>query len=89
MKPDPFTKDHKWDEWAETFKEHLTLLPSSTGLPLACVMGEHKEPEPSPTATDEENFISMAELSGKTFKIDSEKAHQTKIAIVGLHLCWL
>ena len=27
MKPDPFTKDHKWDEWAKTFKECLSDAP--------------------------------------------------------------
>ena len=49
-------------------------LPGSTGMPLAHVICEHKEPEPLPAATDEENFVAMAKLSGKTFEIDSEKS---------------
>ena len=64
VKPKPFTKDHKFDEWAEAFKECLTLLPGCTGPPLACVICKRDEPALSLTATDKENFISMAQLSG-------------------------
>ena len=75
VKPKPFTKDHKWDKWAKEFEEHLTLLPGCTGLPLAHVIRKSEEPKSSPTATKKENFISVAQLSGRTFEIDSEKAH--------------
>ena len=85
MKPESFTKDHKWDEWAETFEECLNLSPGSTGLPPACVICKREEPTLSPTATDEENFISMAKLSGKTFKIDSEKAHICSLSLLTKH----
>ena len=75
MKPDPLTKDDKWDEWAKTFEECLSLLLGSTGLPLTCVICHNEEPQPLPAATDKENFIAVAELSGKTFETDLEKAH--------------
>ena len=85
MKPVPFTKDHKWDEWAKTFEEYLTPLPGSTGIPLACVIRKQEEPELSPIANDKENFISMAKLSGKTFKIDSEKVHICLLPLLTKH----
>ena len=55
MKPKLFTEDHKWDKWVKEFEEHLTLLPGSTGPPLACVICKRKEPTLSPVATDQIN----------------------------------
>ena len=36
-KPEPFTKDDKWDEWGKTFEDYLSSIPGSTGLPLSCI----------------------------------------------------
>ena len=74
-KPESFTKDDKWDEWARTFKDHLSLIPGSTGTPSSCVIHNDDQPRLLPHATDKENFISMASLAGKTFEANSEKVH--------------
>ena len=85
VKPKPFTKDHKFDEWAKEFEECLTLLPRCTGLPSVHVICRKEEPTLFPTATKKENFVSMAQLSGGTFEIDSEKAHILLLPLLTKH----
>ena len=85
VKPDPFTKDDKWDEWAKTFEEHLSLLPGSTGMPLAHVICKDEEPQLLPAATNKENFIAVAKLPSKTFEIDSEKVHICLLPLLTEH----
>ena len=33
-----FTKDDKWDDWAKSFEECMSLPPGSTGIPLSCII---------------------------------------------------
>ena len=74
-KPNAFTKDDKFDEWAKTFEDYLSLIPGATGLPLSYVIRDTEQPQMLLDATDKANFISMASLTGKTFEDDSEKVH--------------
>ena len=85
VKPGPFTKDNKWDEWAKTFKKCPSLLPGSTRTPLACIIRKDEDPHLLPTATEKENFVVMPKLSGKTFKIDSEKVHICSLTLSTKH----
>ena len=74
-KPELFTKDDKWDKWAKTFKDCLSLISGVTGLPLSCVICNAEQPQLLPHVKDEEKFISMASLTGKTFESDLKKVH--------------
>ena len=54
-------------------------------MPRVCIICKDEEPQSLPTATDKDNFVAVAELSGKTFEIDSEKAHTCLLPLSTKH----
>ena len=84
-KPGLFAKEDKWDDWAKSFEDCISLSPGSIGLPLSCAICNQEQPQILPWATDKENFICMAELSGKTFHTDSENVHICLLPFLAKH----
>ena len=84
-KPGLFTKDDNWEDWSQSFEQYLSLLPGETGLPLSYVIWQEESPTMDPEANDNENFISMARLSGNTFESDSQRVHVSLIPFLAKH----
>lgn len=70
--PTPFTAKDKWHEWFPTFENYLRKAPGYRGVPLAYVVRENDEPDPTPQGDIMEMYIKMAPHSGPWY--DRDKA---------------
>ena len=74
-KPEKFTSETKWEDWAPTFLNYLKAIPGRDGVPLKYVIREQEAPDPTPNIHFLDDYIAMAPLHGESFAIDSAQVH--------------
>jgi hypothetical protein len=81
-KPEKFTKDLVWDEWAITFVNYLRAIPGRNGVPLQYVIRSNEQPDPTPNEDFLDDYIKNAPLDGEAFIIDSNEVHTHLINMI-------
>lgn len=72
-KPQLFTNDMKWSDWAPTFVGFLAQIPGRNGVGLDYVVRENPNSDPTPRQNFLEEYVAMAPLHGPAFVNDSKK----------------
>lgn len=63
-KPDKFTADVLWDNFAPSFKNYLRALPGQNGVPLLNVVRSNDAPDATPHPDFPDDYVAMAALNG-------------------------
>ena len=74
-KPQQFTKDTAWEDWAPSFLNYLRCIPGRNGVPLLYITREAEIAVGPPEADYLENYIANAPLSGDAFMSDRDQVH--------------
>ena len=74
-RPEKFSKDHVWDDWANTFVNYLSVIPGRNGVPLQYVIRENEEADPTPNEDFLIDYIRNAPIVGKYFIKDANVVH--------------
>ena len=81
-KPEKFTKEMIWEDWANTFTNYLRAFPGRDGVPLQYVIRKDDAPDPSPNEDFLDDYIFNAPLTGGSFLIDSSEVHTHLINLI-------
>ena len=74
-KPQRFTKDMKWDDWAPSFVNYLRCIPSIDGIPLSYITRDQDEADRTPKTDFLEAYIASAATTGSSFTSDADQVH--------------
>ena len=67
----------EWNDWEESFKNLLSVMPSADGFPLSYVIREDAVPNDDETFDDfMDECVTKAPLSGIKFNSDKKRVHQ-------------
>ena len=75
VKPEKFSKDLVWDNWASTFVNYLRVIPGQNGIPLKYVIRDNEQADPTPNKNFLDDYIKNAPLVGEAFIIDANDVH--------------
>ena len=81
-KPEKFSKDIKWDDWAPSFINFLRAIPGRDGIPLKYVIRENENPDPTPNVDFLDDYVMNAPLNGASFATDSAIVHTYLINLI-------
>ena len=74
-KPQRFTKDMKWEDWAPSFVNYLRCIPSIDGVPLNYITRDQDDTDQSPKTEFLEAYIASTAISGSSFTSDADQVH--------------
>lgn len=72
-RPQTFTVNTKWEDWAPTFLNFLRNIPGRNGVPLKYDCQANGGPDPTPHVDFLDEYVNMAPLNGNAFAIDATK----------------
>lgn len=84
-KPEKFSADVLWDDFAPAFKNYLRSLPGRNGVPLVYVVRQHDAPDATPHPDFLDDYVAMATLNGPAFVSDSAEVHTLLVNFVAGH----
>ena len=64
-KPDKFTKDTKWEDWAPSFLNYLCAIPGQAGVPLKKIVRDNELPDATPNVDFIDDYTMNAPLTGQ------------------------
>ena len=74
-KPERFTKDTKWEEWAPSFLNYLRTIPGRDGVPLLYITRDMENADPTPQTDYLDEYINNAPRTGNAFVSDAAQVH--------------
>ncbi len=82
-KPEAFTADMRWEDWAPTFINFLRSIPGRDGVPLKYVIREQATPNPTPNTDFLDDYVENAPLVGSSFSSDAAIVHTYIVKFIG------
>ena len=74
-KPEKFSQDLNWEDWAPSFANYLRAIPGRNGVPLKYVIRKEEEPDSTPHPDFIDDYVAMAPLNGPAFTSDAAEVH--------------
>ena len=84
-KPDKFTKDMRWRDWADEYLNYLKFCPGTDGIPLSYVIRDDNTPNPPVGDSFLKVWVATAPHYGITYGIDSESVHTSLTKSISGH----
>jgi hypothetical protein len=81
-KPEKFSSETKWMDWAPTLLNYLRLIPGRDGVPLKYICRENDRPNPLPQPDFLDDYVNMAPLNGEAFTIDAAEVHTLIVSFI-------
>ena len=81
-KPEKFTKELLWEDWANTFVNYLRTIPGRNGVPLQYIVRDNEMADPTPNEDFLDDYIKNAPLTGEAFIIDANEVHTHLINLI-------
>ena len=84
-KPDKFTKDMRWRDWADEYLNYLKFCPGTDGIPLSYIIRDDHTPTPPADASFLRVWVATAPHYGHAYGVDSESVHTSLTKSISGH----
>ena len=84
-KPDKFTTDMRWRDWADEYINYLKFCPGTDGIPLSYIIRDNNTPTPTTGASFLKVWVATAPHYGDTYGVDSESVHTSLTKSISGH----